>query len=230
MGQVSRPPQPALKILRVLAAAISQREVKPDDPTTFLSYSEVLRRLHGKKPWYRPGNRLQKLGLTVLNVWTMEYPDLPKIAALIVSKGSHRPSDRFFESHGFKPHDPEAEHWWLSEARRAATFDWWRYIDQPQGFAMPPDMDSMVREQPRIATPRYEGVITIEPGKRGGRPCIRGMRITVGDVLGWLSVGMTEEEIIDDFPELTRSDIHAALAFAANREKRAKSVGHEIAL
>ncbi len=56
------------------------------------------------------------------------------------------------------------------------------------------------------------------------------MRITVGDVLGWLSVGMTEEGIIDDFPELTRSDIHAALAFAANREKRAKSVGHEIAL
>jgi uncharacterized protein (DUF433 family) len=73
-------------------------------------------------------------------------------------------------------------------------------------------------------------VITIEAGKRGGRPCIRGMRITVGDVLGWLAVGMTEAEIIGDFPELTHSDIHAALAFAANREKRAKSIGHEIAL
>ena len=64
----------------------------------------------------------------------------------------------------------------------------------------------------------YRSLITIEPGKRGGRPCIRGMRITVYDILGWLAVGMTNEEIMDDFPELTVEDIRAALAYAADRE------------
>ncbi len=64
----------------------------------------------------------------------------------------------------------------------------------------------------------YRNIITIEPDKRGGRPCIRGMRITVYDVLGWLAAGMSSEEIIDDFPELTKTDIQAALAFAASRD------------
>lgn len=66
----------------------------------------------------------------------------------------------------------------------------------------------------------YQDVITIEPGKRGGRPTIRGLRITVGDVLGWLAAGMTPAEIVSDFPELTEADIRAALAFAADRERR----------
>lgn len=60
--------------------------------------------------------------------------------------------------------------------------------------------------------------ITIEPGKRGGKPCIRNMRITVYDVLGWLASGMSTEEILADFSELTQEDIQAALAFAADRE------------
>ena len=60
--------------------------------------------------------------------------------------------------------------------------------------------------------------ITIEPGKRGGKPCIRHMRITVYDVLGWLASGMTNAEILEDFAELTPEDIQAALAFAADRE------------
>jgi uncharacterized protein (DUF433 family) len=66
----------------------------------------------------------------------------------------------------------------------------------------------------------YSEIITIEPGKRSGKPCIRGMRITVSDVLEYLASGMTEEEIINDFPELTREDIRACLAFAADREKK----------
>jgi uncharacterized protein (DUF433 family) len=57
-------------------------------------------------------------------------------------------------------------------------------------------------------------------GKRSGKPCIRGMRITASDVLEYLASGMTEEEILNDFPELTREDIRACLAFAADREKR----------
>lgn len=64
----------------------------------------------------------------------------------------------------------------------------------------------------------YQKIITIEPGKRGGKPIIRGMRITVGDVLGWLASGMSHQEIIEDFPELTEEDILACLAFAADRE------------
>ena len=66
----------------------------------------------------------------------------------------------------------------------------------------------------------YRSLITIEPGKRGGRPCIRGMRITVYDILGWLAAGMTNAQIVDEFPELTEEDIRAALAYAADREHR----------
>ena len=63
-------------------------------------------------------------------------------------------------------------------------------------------------------------IITIEPGKRSGKPCIRGMRITVSDVLEYLASGMTEADILRDFQELTPDDIHACLAFAAKREKK----------
>lgn len=66
----------------------------------------------------------------------------------------------------------------------------------------------------------YKNIITIEPDKRGGKPCIRGMRITVYDVLEYLASGMSEEEIINDFPELTKEDIKACLQFAADRERR----------
>lgn len=64
----------------------------------------------------------------------------------------------------------------------------------------------------------YRQIITIEAGKRGGRPCIRGMRISVYDILGWLAAGMTPEQIIGEYPELTTDDIRAALAYAADRE------------
>jgi uncharacterized protein (DUF433 family) len=62
--------------------------------------------------------------------------------------------------------------------------------------------------------------ITIEPGKRGGRPCVRGLRITVYDVLSMLSSGMTHTEILDDYPELEAADILAVLAYAADREHK----------
>lgn len=66
----------------------------------------------------------------------------------------------------------------------------------------------------------YREIITIEPGKRSGKPCIRGMRITVQDVLEYLAGGMSEQEILSDFPELTREDILACIAFAADRERK----------
>ena len=66
----------------------------------------------------------------------------------------------------------------------------------------------------------YSKIITIDPAVRSGKPCIRGMRITVQDVLEYLAGGMTDEEIVGDFPELTPEDIHASLAFAADRERK----------
>jgi len=70
----------------------------------------------------------------------------------------------------------------------------------------------------------YRKIITIEPGKRSGKPCVRGMRITVGDVLEYLAGGMTIGEILNDFPDLTREDILACLAYAADRERMLQSV------
>lgn len=65
----------------------------------------------------------------------------------------------------------------------------------------------------------YRSIITIEPGKRGGKPCIRGLRVTVYDVLEYLASGMAQEEILKDFPYLTAEDIHACLRYAADRER-----------
>ena len=71
---------------------------------------------------------------------------------------------------------------------------------------------------------KYEGIITIEPGKRGGKPCVRGLRITVYEVLDMLASGMTHSEILNDFPDLTEQDILACLAFAADRERKVESL------
>jgi uncharacterized protein (DUF433 family) len=66
----------------------------------------------------------------------------------------------------------------------------------------------------------HQNIITVEPGKRGGKPCIRGMRITVYDVLSYLASGMTYEELLEDFPYLTKEDILACLSYAAQREQQ----------
>jgi uncharacterized protein (DUF433 family) len=66
----------------------------------------------------------------------------------------------------------------------------------------------------------HKAIIAIEPGKRGGKPCIRGMRITVYDVLSYLAAGMTYQELLDDFPYLTQEDILACLSYAAEREQQ----------
>ena len=73
----------------------------------------------------------------------------------------------------------------------------------------------------------YRDIITIEAGKRGGKPCIRGLRITVYDVLDHLASGMTESEILSDFPDLNADDIRACLQFAADRERKLVSLSPE---
>jgi uncharacterized protein (DUF433 family) len=75
-----------------------------------------------------------------------------------------------------------------------------------------------------VVTMDYQHLITIEPGKRSGKPCIRGMRITVSDVLQYLAAGLSVDEILTDFPELTANDIRACLAFAADRERKLMTV------
>jgi uncharacterized protein (DUF433 family) len=65
----------------------------------------------------------------------------------------------------------------------------------------------------------YREIITMEPGKRGGKPCVRGLRITVGDVLGWIVAGLSWDEIIADYPDLTKEDIRACLEYAGAREQ-----------
>jgi uncharacterized protein (DUF433 family) len=66
----------------------------------------------------------------------------------------------------------------------------------------------------------YRDYITIDPNKRGGKPCVRGLRITVYEVLEYLASDMTEAQILEDFPDLTREDLKACIAFAADRERR----------
>ena len=79
-----------------------------------------------------------------------------------------------------------------------------------------------VRPYPSVVD--WRSRITIEPGKRGGKPCIRGLRMTVSEVLEYLASGMTEDRILQDFPDLTREDIRACLAFAADRERKFVSI------
>ena len=217
------PPDPkAQPLLRLIVEAIDRGRIREGDPRTFLSYSEALGFLGRPKPLFRPGTRLQKVGLNALNEWTLEHRELPKIAALIVNKKTHRPSSGFAESHGHRTDNSEWETWWMEEANRAINYDWKPFlapITRYRREAEEAALDLIVKEDEESEAPDYRAIITVEPGKRGGRPCIRGMRITVGDILGWLAAGMSERKIIEEFSELTHTDIHAALAFAADREK-----------
>lgn len=81
-----------------------------------------------------------------------------------------------------------------------------------------------MRAHATLASMNWEHLISIDPGKRGGKPCIRGLRITVYDVLEYLASGMSEEDILKDFPDLTREDIRACLFFAADRERKLVSL------
>jgi uncharacterized protein (DUF433 family) len=85
---------------------------------------------------------------------------------------------------------------------------------------LPAALGRFSRERRILMNDTWRSRITIEPGKRSGQPCIRGMRITVQDVLEYLAGGMTTEELLADFPELTPEDVRACLAFAADRERK----------
>lgn len=80
------------------------------------------------------------------------------------------------------------------------------------------------RHSTNLSSMKYQDYITIDPNKRGGKPCVRGLRITVYEVLEYLASDMTEEEILEDFPDLTHDDLKACIAFAADRERRLLTV------
>jgi hypothetical protein len=104
------PPDPkAQPLLRLIVEAIGGERFHEGDPRTFLSYSEALK-LMGVAPRGRAGPQLQRNGLNALNEWTIKHRDLPKIAALIVNKKTHRPSGAFAKSHG-RANDPHWEEW-----------------------------------------------------------------------------------------------------------------------
>lgn len=90
-------------------------------------------------------------------------------------------------------------------------------IESNQPTAVPTGSPSMELYTERVD---YRSIITMEPGKRSGKPCIRGMRVTVSDVLDYLAAGLTPQEIVKELPYLTEEDIRACLAFAADRERR----------
>jgi uncharacterized protein (DUF433 family) len=87
------------------------------------------------------------------------------------------------------------------------------------GLTTPHTVDEDFCERRSLMNDQWRSRITMEPGKRGGRPCIRGMRITVYDVLSYLAAGMIVAQVLDDFPYLTQEDIQACFAFAAERER-----------
>jgi len=104
-------------------------------------------------------------------------------------------------------------HWSFLNGRRQSPSLPQSSVDATRGLTFP-------HPQFSVRLMDYQKYITIEPGKRGGKPCIRGMRITVYEVLDYLASGMTEAEILADFPDLTGEDLKACLAFAADRERK----------
>jgi uncharacterized protein (DUF433 family) len=210
------------KLLALLVSEIERGRFKPRKPETFISYSEALEKL-GIPKQGRAGQQLQREGLTELNEWTRKEAGVPKIAGLIIDKKRKQPGPGYAPSHGHS--EADWEKWWLDETARAIAFKHWSAFLGYDAFSYPrPGVNiDALREGSNGVD--YRKVITIEPGKRGGKPCVRGMRITVSDVLGWLASGMSHDEIRSDFPEVTEEDIRACLAFAAEKEQHAVTLG-----
>lgn len=210
------------RLLALLASEIKRGRFKKREPGTFIDYAEALEKLGVARKGIA-GVQLKDEGLTELHVWIRSHPELPKFDGLIIDGKLKRPSAGFATSHSH----PESNWivWWLEETDKAIDFpDFDRHVGetastQPAADRPANGSASTLRDGPAILD--YRKIIKLEPGKRGGKPCIRGMRITVGDVLGWLASGMTHADIIKDFPELTEADIRASLAYAAAREQQA---------
>jgi uncharacterized protein (DUF433 family) len=218
MPKIEPPDPKAQPLFHLIVQAIESGRIRKGDPRTYLSYSEALSLLGHRSPGYRSGSRLQKVGLTALNEWTLKHAELPKIAALIVNKKNLIPSPAFAQSNGHGD-DPNWVQWWQSEAARAVHYDWSPYLQamQPHRREEPGTINLAVRESGEEDAPPSGDVIVVNPLPAH----IRETGITVDQVLRWMAAGQSEKEIIRRNPGVQRTDIRAALAYAANREKQA---------
>jgi len=216
------PPSPkAQRLLGVIVSAIRNGDIRAGEPSTFLTYASALERLK-LPPGGHAGQRLANAGLRDLALWTTKHGLLPKIDGIIVDKRRRIPGKGFMEMHDIERWDEDAEIWWKEQTSRAIRFPWPSDLSEPIPILAHPFPRGQETVKEEEEAPDYHKIITIEPRRRGGRPCIRGLRVTVGDILGRLAAGRSEQTIIEEFPELTRQDIRASLAYAADRERPAK--------
>jgi hypothetical protein len=111
------------RLLAILVAEVRSGRIQKFQPRTFVPYSEAMALLELPDPEIYPGRRLQGEGLTELNEWTKAQPEIPKIAGLIINKGTFIPSEGYPESHGFKKGE-DWEDWWLNETAKSVDYDW----------------------------------------------------------------------------------------------------------
>ncbi len=215
MSQIEPPDTKAQPLLRILVEEIRHGRIQAGDPQSFPTYSFLLERLGRPSPSFFAGRRLQKLGLTSLNDWTLQHEELPKITALIVSKGTHLPGKGFAESHGHFGELSSWKNWWLQEADRALRYDWSPFlISAPYESGLEQNTESKVREGEN-ETNLGDLIVMHPPPAR-----IRHSDITVAEVLQWLASGESEKEILRLHPSLQREDIRASLVYAAEREMK----------
>jgi uncharacterized protein (DUF433 family) len=221
MPEIEPPPPKAQRLLEVIVEQIKSGRIRENQPESFLAFSEALELLGDATPSVMSGSRLTSLGLGDLHTWTEDHEGLPKITGLIVYKESRRPHEDFPKWHGHE-NDPEWEKWWLKEANRAIKYDWSRFLDAPKLE------ETRVREEPHIGKQAaLNQRITFDPAVMGGRPCIRGMRVTVGTIVGLLASGHSRSKVLELYPYLEPEDIDAALSFAAWRaEERELPLSH----
>lgn len=213
MSQIEPPDNKAQPLLRILVEEIRHGRIQAGDPQSFPTYSFLLERLGRPSPSFYAGRRLKKLGLASLNDWTLQHKELPKITALIVSKGNHLPGKGFAESHGHFGELSSWKSWWLQEADRALRYDWSTFlVSGPYESELENHMASKVREGEDETD--IGGIIVMNPPPAR----IRQSDITVAEVLQWLAAGESEKEILRLHPGLQKKDIRASLVYAAERE------------
>ncbi|WP_395742410.1 DUF433 domain-containing protein [Prosthecobacter sp.] len=210
------PPDPkAQPLLHVLVEEMRRGGIRAGDPQTFPTYSFLLARLGRPSPHYFAGRRLQKLGLTALNDWTLRHEELPKITALIVSRSSHLPGKGFAESHGHVGDISSWRSWWLQEAARAVSYDWTPFlVSTTYESGSEKNTECKVREGEDEID--IGSIIVMDPPPAR----IRQSEITVAEVLQWLAAGESEKEILRLHPGLQKEDIRASLVYAAEREMK----------
>lgn len=203
------------RLLALLVDEIARGRFKKRQPPTFISYGEALDKLHIPRRG-RAGQQLQREGLTELNEWTKQSPELPKIAGLIIDKRWRRPAIGYPKSHGRAVSD--WEEWWLTETDKAIDFDWAPFVEDNYSAQR---AERVREEELRSGALKKQNIdrITFDPAVMGGRPCIRGMRVTVGTILGLLAAGHSKAKVLKLYPYLETEDIDAALAFAAWRSE-----------